>query len=175
MAFYSLWILGILICILSVILLYKQVAALKTSFDFQRQFMKMHPGTTKATFDQGWMWLDIVLFFFVLSFATSALAKPSTAKEGFAPEVLSFFGIALFCASRAAARWKDGRILIYKQGLVYQNYDIPYSTVQSIEPYGGSQYELASKKGKFMISKREGEYILKRLEEWKKDKHNKKR
>lgn len=175
MAFYSLWILGILICILSIIFLYKQVAALKESFDFQRQFMKMHPGTTKATFDQGWMWLDIVLFFFVLSFASVAMAQPSTASEGFAPEVLCFFGIAIFCASKAIARWKDGRMLFYHQGLVYQNYDIPYATIQSVEPYGANQYELACKKGKFMISKREGDYILSRIDEWKKQKRNKKR
>ena len=72
MAFFTLWALGILLCALSTIVLFKQVAAIKKSFDVQRNFMKMHNGSTKATFDQGWLFLDIVMAFFVLSFSTQS-------------------------------------------------------------------------------------------------------
>ncbi len=171
MAFYSLWILGIAILALSIIFLYKQAVLLKESFRYQQNFMKLHPGTVKATFDQGWLFLDILLAFFVLSFGSQSLLE--TGENGFAPETLCFLGIAIWLASKAIARWKDGRILFYKQGLVYHTDDIPYSTIRSLEKYGGSQYELTCKKGKFMVSRREGEEIERAIKEWKQAKRRK--
>ena len=170
MAFYSLWILGILILALSIVFLYKQAVSLKQSFDHQRNFMKLHPGTVKATFDQGWLFLDIVLAFFVLSFGSQSLMMAGD--NGFSPETLCFIGIAVFLGAKAAQRWNDGRLLFYKQGLVYHTDDIPYSTIRSLEKYGGSQYELSAKKGKFMISRREGEEIERCLQKWKQAKRS---
>ncbi|MBF0579825.1 hypothetical protein IM774_08545 [Erysipelotrichaceae bacterium RD49] len=171
MAFYSLWILGILILALSIIFLYKQAVSLKKSFSYQQNFMKLHPQTVKASFDQGWLFLDILLAFFVLSFGSQSLL--GAGENGFSPETLCFLGIAIWLASKAIARWNDGRILFYKQGLVYHTDDIPYSTIRSLEKYGGSQYELTCKKGKFMISRREGEEIERAVKEWKQAKRRK--
>lgn len=167
MAFFALWVLGFLICILAVLFLYKQVASLKKSMDFQKQFMKVHPDAVRASFDQGWMWLDILLAFFVLSFASQS--KLFAEGEGFQPEILSFVGIAVFCASKAVAHWNDGRLLFYRQGLVYHDQDIPFSSIRSLT-LAGSQYELATKKEKLLLSKKEGQTIEEKMKEWKKNK-----
>lgn len=173
MAFFTLWALGILLCALSTIVLFKQVAAIKKSFDVQRNFMKMHNGSTKATFDQGWLFLDIVMAFFVLSFSTQSQNLTNT--DSFPPEYLCFIGIAIFLASKAVQHWHDGRIIFGTQALVYHDQEIPYSTIHSLEPYGSRLVELSCKKGKYMISKREAQEIESRLEKWKSNRRNKKR
>ncbi|MDO4663638.1 MAG: hypothetical protein Q4A59_02005 [Erysipelotrichaceae bacterium] len=171
MAFFTLWALGIVLCALSIIVLFKQVAALKKSFDVQRNFMKMHNGSTKATFDQGWLFLDIVLAFFVLSFSTQSQNLTNT--DSFPPEYLCFIGIAIFLASKAVQHWHDGRIVFGSQAMVYHDQEIPYSTIQSLEPYGSRLVELSCKKGKYMISKREAQEIESRLEKWRSNRRNK--
>lgn len=172
MAFYTLWILGILLCLLSTVVLFKQVIALRKSFDVQRNYMKMHNGSTKATFDQGWLFFDIVLALFVLSFSTQS--QNMTGGEGFPPEYLCFIGIAIFLASKAVQHWHDGRIVFGSQEMVYHDEEIPYSTIRTLEPYGSRQFELACKKGKYMVSSRQAQEIDRRLSAWKESRRNRK-
>ncbi len=170
MAFYALWILGFALCILAVVFLYKNVVALKDTIDSQRQFRKVHEGSVLATFDQGWMWFDIILGFVALSFSTQA---STFAKEGeFAPEILCFIGIAIFCAGKAVSRWNNGRMVFYKQGVFYKNEDIPFTNIKHMEPYGG-QFELAGKKAKYMVSRRQADEIKKRRDAWKESRQSK--
>lgn len=170
MAFYALWFLGFLLCILAVIFLYKNIVALKKSIDAQKAFRKVHEGCVLATFDLGWMWLDIVLAFFALSFATQV---STTSIQEYLPETVCFIGIAIFCAGKAVSRWNAGRMVFWKQGIFYKTEDIPYTSIKSLTPYG-SQYELAGKKEKYMISKRQAKEIEKRQSEWRESRRKKK-
>lgn len=167
MAFFSLWILGFLICILSVIYLWKQAVALRKSLAFQKQFAQLHKNVVKQTFNQGWMWLEIVLVFFMLSVASqSDLFAPD---EGFAPEILTFLGISIYCASRALAEYTEGQILFYPQGFVWKTSDFPYSSIRSIEE-SGNRYEISSRKETILISRSQGEAVKEHREAWRKEK-----
>lgn len=172
MAFFAMWALGLLICLLAAIFLYKNVVALKDSIQAQMAFRKVHSDAILASSNMGWVWFDILLAFVAISFATQA----GTLNEAdtFAPEALCFIGIAIFCAGKAVSRWNEARMVFYKQGLFYKTEDIPFSTIRKMEPYG-SQFELEGKKQKYMISKRQASEIEKRLSEWKSNRKNRKK
>lgn len=171
MAFYAIWFLGFALCILAVYFLYKNVVSLQDSMTAQKQFRKLHEGSVLATFDQGWIWIDIILAFVSLSFATQASTLAGSTQ--FAPETLCFIGIAIFCAGKAVSRWNAGRMVFYRQGIFYKTEEIPYSSIKELPAYG-KQYELSGKKEKYMISRRQEQEILKQKEEWRNARRSKK-
>lgn len=172
MAFYAMWALGLAICLLAAIFLYKNVVSLKDSIQAQIAFRKVHPDAILASSNMGWVWFDILLAFVAVSFATQAVTI--NGQDAFAPETLCFIGIAIFCAGKAVSRWNDARMVFYRQGLFYKTEDIPFSTVKKMEPYG-SQYELTGKKQKYMISKRQAAEVEKRITEWKINRKNRRK
>lgn len=164
MAFFSLWILGFVICALAAVLLWKQAVAWRACNTFRKQFAAIHRDVVRQTFDLGWMWLDIVLVFFVLSFASqSRLFAPD---EGFSPEILTFLGIAIYCGARALMHWNEGQILFYPQGFVWKTTDIPYSAIRSMKE-DGRCFEIATRRETILVSRLQYEGIARHFQQWK--------
>lgn len=171
MAYYMLWFLGVLICVLAAIFLFKNVSALNKSITFQKQFKKIHPEAVLGSFDRGWIFLDVILALLVLSMATQA--STFNGQDEFAPDSLCFIGIAIFCASKAVEQWNKGRLVFYSQGVIYQTDDILYTSIRSFDPSGG-KVELKAKKGVWLITRRQSEAIQEKMVEWRKKRREKK-
>lgn len=172
MAVYAIWFLGILLCVLAAVFLYKNVVALKATFDAQKAFRKIHSDAVLASSDMGWVWFDVLLCILSVSFSTQATIINGT--DVFSPESLCFIGIAVFCAGKAVSRLNGNRMMFYKQGLMYKTEEIPFSSIKSLTPYGG-QFELAGKKEKYMISRRQAKVLEQKLTAWKDDRRNRRK
>lgn len=170
MAIYSLWALGILLCILSAAYLYKCVTHLRTDILFQKHFKKIHPESTLGSFDQGWILLNIVLILFVLSMASQANGTGS--QNDFAPDTLCMIGIAIYLAGATVRRWDKSRLIFYRQGIVFEDQEIPYQSIQSLTPTT-RHVELKSRKGIWLVSRKQGSAIEEHKAAWQKARKSK--
>lgn len=172
MAFYVLWILGVVLCVFAIYYLYKNVVLAKDSFAFQKQFKRLHPGCELLTYNRGWVFFDVFLAFLLFSFGTQAQMLETEWQTQ--PDRLCFWGIGIFYAARTIHHWISGRVLFYKQGFAWKKQEVPYQTVQEITPYRNG-WDIKIKGEVLLVPAKMGQEIQNRMDEWKKHRRMKKK
>ncbi len=163
MAFYTLWVLGVLITAGACIAAWKTGQNLQKTWKFQREAIK-HRGykliSKNAIPVVGWLLAGMLM----LSLASqSSVLEAEAATQ---PDRLCFFGSALFFLAKSLEAFYKERVVVNDQGFIWTDEEYKYSQIRKVER-SGSRIDIILKNGKdFLVSKAVGGVISQGLGEW---------
>lgn len=163
MAFYTLWILGVLITAGAAIAAWKTGQNLQKTWRFQREATKSRGFklVSKNVIPVvGWLLAGMLM----LSLASqSSVLEAEAATQ---PDRLCFFGSALFFLAKSLEAFYKDRVCLNDQGFIWTDEEYKYSQIRKIELHG-TRADIVLKNGKdFLVSKGVGGVISEGLKQW---------
>lgn len=164
MAFYTLWVLGVLITAGAALAAWKTGQNLQKTWKFQKAALKDSENrlvSKNALPVLGWLFMGMIM----LSLASQASVLEAEAATQ--PDRLCFFGAALFFLAKGLEAFYKDRVVLTPQGFIWTDETWKYQQLKSVD-IQGTRADVVLKNGKdFLVSKGVGTAIAQGLEDWK--------